>query len=418
MTLRTKAAILFAALLAIHTGAAATPDGHDDRKEKRHEEPVSDKGRLKISGYLQPQFQWGEGDASLKVGTPNDNPSESFNRFGLRRGHLKFAYAYKTASAVVQIDVSTEKGVILKDAYIDVKEPWLRTFGLQAGVFNRPFGLEIELSSSVRETPERSYIFPMLFPDERDFGAMLVIRAPEDSPWHIVGLQAGIFSGNGIGQDNDNRKDFIGHLSFGDEFDDFSFRAGASYYHGFVYQGTGTVHTMTDSGFRTETDPSNKGRYAKRQYYGFDACFRFETDLGTTTLRGEYLFGTQPGTQTSSKSPNTAALPASDTYLRPFRGGYVLLAHDIEDTPFSLVAKYDVYDPNTKVSGNALGTGGTGITDALRWAIGFGATWHIMKGLKLTAYYDIVRNETSTALDGFVADLKDDMFTLRLQYKF
>ena len=225
MTLRTKAAILFAALLAIHTGAAATPDGHDDRKEKRHEEPVSDKGRLKISGYLQPQFQWGEGDASLKVGTPNDNPSESFNRFGLRRGHLKFAYAYKTASAVVQIDVSTEKGVILKDAYIDVKEPWLRTFGLQAGVFNRPFGLEIELSSSVRETPERSYIFPMLFPDERDFGAMLVIRAPEDSPWHIVGLQAGIFSGNGIGQDNDNR---IGHLSFGDEFDDFSFRAGAS----------------------------------------------------------------------------------------------------------------------------------------------------------------------------------------------
>ena len=65
MTLRTKAAILFAALLAIHTGAAAAPDGHDDRKEKRHEEPVSDKGRLKISGYLQPQFQWGEGDASL-----------------------------------------------------------------------------------------------------------------------------------------------------------------------------------------------------------------------------------------------------------------------------------------------------------------------------------------------------------------
>ena len=175
-------------MLAIHTGAAAAPDGHDDRKEKRHEEPVSDKGRLKISGYLQPQFQWGEGDASLKVGTPNDNPSKSFNRFGLRRGHLKFAYAYKTASAVVQIDVSTEKGVILKDAYIDVKEPWLRTFGLQAGVFNRPFGLEIELSSSVRETPERSYIFPMLFPDERDFGAMLVIRAPEDSPWHIVGL--------------------------------------------------------------------------------------------------------------------------------------------------------------------------------------------------------------------------------------
>ena len=52
MTLRTKAAILFAALLAIHTGAAATPDGHDDRKEKRHEEPVSDKGPLYFGGIL------------------------------------------------------------------------------------------------------------------------------------------------------------------------------------------------------------------------------------------------------------------------------------------------------------------------------------------------------------------------------
>ncbi len=166
---------------------------------------------------------------------------------------------------------------------------------------------------------------------------MLVIRAPEDSPWHIVGLQAGIFSGNGIGQYNYNRKkDFIGHLSFGDEFDDFSFRAGASYYHGFVYQGTGTVHTMTDSGFRTETDPSNKGRYAKRQYYGFDACFRFETDLGTTTLRGEYLFGTQPGTQTSSKKPQyggtarighlPASVPGRLRPSRPRHRGYALLA--------------------------------------------------------------------------------------------
>lgn len=418
MTRRTKAAILLAALLAVHSGVQAAPDGKEDREEKKREAPASDKGKLKISGYLQPQFQWGERDAALKVGTENENPTESFNRFGLRRGHLKFAYDYKTVAAVVQIDVSTEKGVILKDAYIDVQEPWLRTFGIRAGVFNRPFGLEIELSSSVRETPERAYIFPMLFPDERDFGAMFTVQAPEDSPWRIVALQAGLFSGNGISRDNDSRKDFIGHLSFGDEFDDFSFRAGASYYRGGVRQGTGTVHTMTDGGFRTDTDPANKGRYAKREYIGFDACIRFESDWGTTTLRGEYLFGTQPGTQTSGKSPDSAALPASDTYIRPVRGGYVLLAHDIEDTPFSLVAKYDVYDPNTKVSGNALGTGETGVTDAMRTAFGFGATWHIMKGLKLTAYYDIVRNETSTALDGFASDLKDDMFTLRLQYKF
>lgn len=405
--LRKFAAVTFLFILAaVYTTASAMTDG-DDKK-----------GHFKISGYLQGQYQWGEQDAELKVGTDNENTDQPFNRFGLRRGHLKFAYQHPVASAVIQIDASTEKGLILKDAYFTLREPWLRTFAFQTGIFNRPFGLEIELSSSKRESPERSYIFPMLFPDERDFGAMLIINAPEKSPWHIIGLKAGLFAGNGMSKDCDSRKDFIGHLTISEEFDDIEFGIGTSYYLGSVYQGTETVYTMHDDGFQANTSETNKGRYAKRQYFGFDAWVEFETDLGETTLRGEYLFGQQPGSQTSSKSPNTATLPSADTYIRPFRGGYVLLSHEIEDTPVSVILKYDVYDPNTKVSGNRLGLGGTTITDVMRTAFGFGAAWEITDGVKLTAYYDIVRNETSTNLDGMGADLKDNMFTLRLQYKF
>ena len=95
-----------------------------------------------------------------------------------------------------------------------------------------------------------------------------------------------------------------------------------------------------------------------------------------------------------------------------------MLAHEIADTPIEIALKYDIYDPNTLIAGNELGTKGTGITDAIRSAFGFGATWHITDGMKITAYYDIVRNETSENLAEAATDLRDNMFTLRLQYKF
>ena len=95
-----------------------------------------------------------------------------------------------------------------------------------------------------------------------------------------------------------------------------------------------------------------------------------------------------------------------------------MLTHEIENFPVTLVAKYDWYDPNTAVSGNRVGLGGTGIADLGRQAIGFGALWHITEALKLTAYYDIVRNECTDRIAAMSHDLKDNMFTLRLQYKF
>jgi phosphate-selective porin len=38
--------------------------------------------------------------------------------------------------------------------------------------------------------------------------------------------------------------------------------------------------------------------------------------------------------------------------------------------------------------------------------------------VKFMAYYDIVTNETSQNLSAFAKDLKDNVLTLRLQYKF
>lgn len=386
---------------------------------KKLEGRVSKLERLKVSGYIQGQFQWGQSDASMKVGAANEHPGESFSRFGIRRGRIKFVYEQGIASGTFQLDI-TEKGLGVKDAYLNIKDPWLKSFQLRAGIFDRPFGDEISYSSSKRESPERSAIFQTLFPDERDLGAMLVLQAPKSSPWNIVKLNVGLFAGNGIKIDTDSNKDFIGHLkvdkSFGKKF---SFGVGTSYYLGKVYQSSAKIYTMKNEGFIVNEDAGNLGAYAKRQYFGFDAQVTFKTVIGSTNIRAEYLFGQQPGTLKSTKSPNYTALPENeDTYIRPFSGGYVILVHDIAKTPLALVAKYDWYDPNTKVAANNVGTNGTAKADLSQYTIGFGALWNINSALRLQAFYEINKNETSTAVNGMDKDLKNNLFTLRLQYKF
>lgn len=393
----------------------------DERSSERDEDKKEDRhGSFKVSGYIQAQYQWGQPDATLRVGSGNENPDAPYNRIGIRRGRLKMTYEKGIATGVFQLDI-TEKGVGVKDAYIKVEDPWMESFELQTGIFNRPFGYEIAYSSSKRESPERSYIFQTLFPEERDLGAMLAIAGPDDTAWDFFRIQGGLFAGNGIKRETDNRRDFIGQIALEHEFEDFGeleVGIGASYYYGSVYQGTSTVYTMRDGAFVANDAESNLGRFAKREYIGFNAQIAFETDLGETAVHAEYIFGQQPGTLTSSQSPNYSSLPANDTYIRPFQGGYVMLTHTIEDFPVTLVAKYDWYDPNTAVAGNRIGLGNTGITDLSRQAIGFGALWHITDALKLTAYYDIVRNERTTQIADMSTDLKDNMFTLRLQYKF
>lgn len=50
--------------------------------------------------------------------------------------------------------------------------------------------------------------------------------------------------------------------------------------------------------------------------------------------------------------------------------------------------------------------------------LGIGWIYAYDSTLKLMAYYDMVKNETSKSLAGYSKDLKDNVFTLRLQYKF
>jgi len=374
-------------------------------------------GKLKVSGFVQTQFQWGEKDASLKVGAPNETADEPFSRIGVRRGFVKLMYDEGIASGVFQVDV-TEKGLGIKDAYLNLKAPWLGSSALKAGIFARPFGDEIGYSSSRRESPERSTIVQTLFPEERDLGIQLLLQPSGASPWHVLKLEAGLFAGNGIKQETDSRRDFIGHLSVSKALGSRSrVSGGVSYYYGSVFQGSRYVYTMSDKAFLADSSAANVGGFAKREYFGIDMQWSIQSAWGMTQLRAEYLFGQQPGGKSNSRSPNASTLPAGDTYVRHFGGGYVAVVQDLGAFPLAAVLKYDRYDPNTKVAGNDVGLYGTSAGDLLFDTFGFGVVWRAGANIRLQAYYEIIKNETTANLAAASSDIKDNVFTLRLQYK-
>jgi len=373
--------------------------------------------QVRFTGYLQPQFQYGERYASLKVGAENDS-DKSFNRTGIRRGRFNLIYEEGLGTLTVQIDV-TERGVMPKNALFGMKDPWMRTSSAGAGLFEPPFGKETDYSSSRRESPESSRLFQTLFPEERDMGALLRLRAPESSPLHFLMLDAAIVAGNGIHLETDNRKDVITHLFASKEFgSNLQITGGVSYYNGGVYQGTNNVYFMQGNTFALNDNPQNAGRFAKREYKGIDIQVYALNGAWGRQMRVEFVTGAQPGRESDSKSGTSSTRPEYDTYLRNFRGGYAIFVQKIASTPFSAVVKYEWYDPNTAVAKNDIGNNGTSATDIQYNTLGAGMLWEPDSHFRLQAYYEFNRNERSSNLDGYENDRKDNVLTIRFQYRF
>jgi len=375
--------------------------------------------KIKISGYIQAQFQSAEIDGANSAFQGGIFPSGTHNRFQLRRGRLKISYDNDLSQYVLQID-ATEKGIQLKDAYILAKEPWLKTFALKGGVFDRPFGFEISYSSSNREAPERSRLFQTLFPGERDLGASLEIF-PTSGPLSYFNFKGGLFTGNGVNLEIDNAKDFIGRLGFTLPFYEanLAIDGGVSGYSGQVKLPSGKYFYTVNSPSVALVDSSTNISYVDRNYVGFDLQVYYDLPvIGGFSLRGEYITGKQPAGPLTSVSP--VILLPTDLYLREFAGYYINYVQNLGDR-FQLVVKYDVYDPNTSVSGDEIGNVAAaklGPADIKFSTLGFGLVHYWDDNVKFVFYYDMVENETTNNISAYNNDLKDDVFTVRMQYKF
>ncbi|CAN5592642.1 hypothetical protein BH10BAC3_BH10BAC3_31310 [soil metagenome] len=386
---------------------------------------------LRISGYMQPQFQLAS-DTGINSYSGGNFPTNSNNRFMFRRGRVRFDYArytkenFPSVQFVFQFD-GTERGVFIRDFWGRVWENKWHLFAFTTGMFARPFGYEVNLSSGDREAPERGRMSQILMKTERDLGAMISFEPQQkSSPLHNLKIDAGLFNGQGLTwiNDFDRYKDFIGQVYWKptEVAHHLFLSGGVSYLNGGIRQpGRYRYYTTEGTGGSTkETADSTHATGSKmpRKYAGINTQLKLKHGWGATELRAEYWQGTQTGTQSSSETPAPLA-NGENLYVRKFNGAFICLLQNIANDKNQLILKYDIYDPNTAVKDLAIGSTGTNFSAAdIKFStLGFGVLRHINENLKVVFYYDLVHNE-ATSLKAYTSDISDNVLTCRLQFRF
>lgn len=385
---------------------------------------------LQFSGYMQPQFQVADTQGA-KSYNGGDFPPFSKSRFMLRRARIKLDYLlttkdrYPQALFTFQVD-ATERGVNVRDMFLRLYETKGHNFSLTAGLFARPFGYEVNLSSAYRESPERGRMSQILMPTERDVGVMIGYEPLRpQSKNKFIKLDAGLFNGQGLSgiTDFDSHKDVISRLTIKPvSLKKFLVSGGVSCLYGgwrqptkYVYE-TGAA-SNGDELFVVDSSSNNVGKIAPRHYYGADMQVVLNHSWGKTEWRAEYWRGTQPGNALSTTNPGI--IPVAPVYIREFDGAFFYFLQDIINAKHQLIVKYDWYDPNTKISAKEIGKPNTNFTLAdIRYStLGLGYTYYFNSHIKTIIYYEFVRNE-ETLLEEYSVDKKDNIFTWRLQFRF
>jgi hypothetical protein len=320
-------------------------------------------GRMRFSGYIQPQFVSDERSSDDLTGVA---ATRNRDQFSVRRARIKFTYQFSpTSRFVFQPDFGTGGAPTLKDGYVEYTEPWTSwRHTLTAGQFNWPFGFEIMYSSSNREMPERSNVIRTLFPGERDRGAMLSGTGFGER----FNYRVAVVNGTGTAQafDFNKRKDIVGRVAgtFG------PLDLGAS-----IYRGSERVSLAG----------LTAGREFDRDRAGID--FQWVTPVPGLGVRGEYIKGVQP------PAPGApVAARAADV------DGWYFYAIQNLGTRHQFVLRADEYDPNTDIADNATRT------------LGGSYIFHWDANSKFMFAYEQPELES--------ADPDDNVFTLRYQYSF
>ena len=390
---------------------------------------------LSFTGYLQVQYQYADtqGISSFNGG---DFFKGSDNRFMIRRGRFRLDYDRKTAEGFYRYNFAlqfdgTERGVNIRDMFGRIYENKWNYFVATVGVFNRPFGYELNLSSSLRESPERGRMSQILMKTERDLGFMVSFE-PQDRRKKIYPLKvdAGLFNGQGLTGpgEYDSFKDFIIRASLrrSEIAHNLYLSGGLSYLNGGFMNGSETFYRTSGIPgggwvFTADRSAENVGKKSPRIYSGADIQLTWENNLGRTNLRGEYIFGTQSATYNTSATPGlppvNISLNPDSIFIRDFNGAYFYLIHTFLKR-HQFFIKYDWYDPNVKVKGSEItASNNFGPADVRYDTFGAGYTFYMNDNLKFVLYYDHPVNEKS-GIQGLADDLHDDTYTFRMQFRF
>lgn len=349
----------------------------------------------------------------------------------LRRGRVRLDYVRMNNNDqislyfVFQFD-GTERGVAIRDFWGRIFENKWQVLQLTTGMFARPFGYEVNVSSSDRESPERGRMSQILMRTERDLGAMVSFEPRRsDHPMRYLKVDAGFFNGQGLTAtaEYDSYKDFIARASWKPYplSKAFLISGGLSYFNGGLFQNTKYTYEIADDVngklFVVDSADDNIGRKAPRRYYGADIQLKWKHKYGATLLRAEYWRGRQTASAETTETPT--ALLQEPYYVRRFDGAFIYLLQNIVNEHHQLGIKYDWYDPNTEVKGEEIGKDGNNInaTNIKYSTISVGYNTYFNENVRLMLWYDFIKNE-NTSLTGYTGDVKDDVFTARLQFRF
>ena len=343
--------------------------------------------RIKVSGYIQAQFESVQEDLVGEM--------DPTNTFFIRRARIKFTYeATDGIKFVLQPDFGLGT-LSLKDGYAVVNIPKLKSFSLWAGQFNRP-NYEVEYSSSQREVLERSRMIRTLYPGEREIGIKLEY-VPLQIPFK---LQFAILNGNFNGiksLDIDSRKDYMARAAYSFQFPaaGLGIDVGAHGYYGSLMAKTKYI---LDYENQMDSISITPGSYLDKQWAGGEIQIYYDL-LGGMSLKGEYIRGKNAFPGDSQSNPYK---------IKNFSGYYGYFIKNIGKKN-QFVARFDYFDPNAKLSDDEAGKDITYSTLALAWQ------YYLNDNIRLTFQYSIPKNETNSTTP---EDLKDNVLGIRVQAKF
>lgn len=361
-----------------------------------NETDLSKLNKIKISGYIQAQWE--------SYGADLEKTNGYSNTYFIRRARIKFTYeALDGVKFVLQPDLSTEN-LALKDAYAVVNLPKLKSWTLWAGQMNRP-DYEVEYSSSSREVLERSRVVRTIYPGEREVGVKLEylgIKIP-------LRFQLMAMNGNFTGtqqKDIDSRKDIMARLVYSVKVP--SAGVGIDFGPNVYYGGNLSKNNKYFKNSEGTLDSlKSVWTYLNKNWVGGEMQIYADV-LGGMAIKGEYMAGTNSTPSSVAATSTVAQMKASPGFYNNFSGFYIYFIKNIGSRN-QFIAKFDYYDPNTKLSSDAAGNSLYYKTWTLAWQ------YYLNDNIRITLNYEMPKNEVNATNP---TDKKDNTLGVRIQAKF
>jgi len=380
---------------------------------------------ISTRGYLQTQYENHQDsqDQLTQQGTPLNQ-----DKFSVRRARVQLIGEWEYAAMAMELDANTTSGpqVDLRkaEASLQYRPDRARPPILMAtlGLFDIPLGYELVESPATRFFMERSTASRAWFPAEPDLGVRLA-GALSFFRWTLA-AQNGEPLGEAspfVLQDPNSAKDVVFRFGFETKpLPDLHLAGGVSSLRGKGFHAgtpaTGASlqwHDLNESGAVLPNDlqgvPAESATPSKnfdRWAVGADLRLHYRWWLGVAKIYGEFYLAQNLDRGLYVADPIATGLDQNEL------GFYAGVLQDV--TRWGVVGlRYDVYDPNS----NALDTR-KGKLQPFSEAI---TTVSPLVGLvlperaRLLLQYDVIHNAYARSAIGVPTNLKDNVWTLRLQ---